>query len=316
MLGLILFVVGAWLGYLAFAHVQDRVDYLAPRARPRRCYERLRPAGAGAGSRWRPAAWSAPGLGQGSPTLIPYVGTDFIFAAFGEELGHVRRRRAAAALPGAGRARAARRRWSATDGFGKLLAIGLTTVIALQTFVIVGGVTRLIPLTGVPLPFVSYGGSSLVANFVMLALLVRVSRRGPGSRRGRRPPMDRQIRRLGIGVRRVVRRCCSRRSTYVQVFAADRIAEQPRERPARSSRSTRSSAARSSPRDGSGDPARRASGAERRAPVPARTTRRGRCTPASPATTRASTAAAGWSRRCNDYLSGARRSSPPRTSST
>ncbi len=178
--GVILFAAGAAIGYLAFSHVQLRVEYWLHALNPATVHEigygQLAQGWFGLAS----GGLVGSGLGQGSPTLIPYVGSDFIFAAFGEELGMV----GAAGLLllylvliGRGLRIAMER----TDAFGKLLATGLTTVVALQTFAIVGGVTRLIPLTGVPLPLVSYGGSSRVATFVMLALLVRVSS-GPWER--------------------------------------------------------------------------------------------------------------------------------------
>ena len=179
-LGLLLFAAGAYLGYLAFSHVQLRVDYWLHALDPQRVFDQ----GYGQIAQGQFALASGglvgTGLGRGSPSLIPYAATDFIFAALGEELGFFG---TAALLTlylgliGRGMRTALRR----TDAFGKLLAAGLTASIALQTFVIVGGVTRLIPLTGVTLPFVSYGGSSLVANFVILALLVRVSS-GPWER--------------------------------------------------------------------------------------------------------------------------------------
>jgi len=180
-LGIVLFVVGAWLGYLAFDHVQTRVDYwihaLDPAVVTGQGYFQLAQG-------WFALATGGivgTGIGQGSPTLIPYVGSDFIFAAFGEELGMVGAV-SLLLLYLVWIARGLRVAMERVDAFGKLLATGITTIIALQTFAIVAGVTRLIPLTGVPLPLVSYGGSSRVATFIMLALLVRVSA-GPRERR-------------------------------------------------------------------------------------------------------------------------------------
>jgi cell division protein FtsW (lipid II flippase) len=112
-------------------------------------------------------------LREGHP-IIPAAHTDLIYAVIVDEVGLFG---AVAVLVIAliFVARGFKTATLATDGFSKLLAAGLTAVLALQVFVIVGGVTKLIPLTGVTLPFVSYGGSSIVANLVLLALLLIVS---------------------------------------------------------------------------------------------------------------------------------------------
>ena len=183
-LGLVLFAIGAYVGYLAFSHVQVRVDAWLHAMDPKVVADQGYQLAQG----WFALATGGmvgTGLGQGSPTLIPYVGSDFILAAFGEELGML----GVAALlllylvlVGRGLRIAVER----TDGFEKLLAVGSTTLLGLQVFVIAGGVLRLIPLTGVPLPLVSYGGTSRVATAIVLALLVRTSA-GPWFR-ARRPP--------------------------------------------------------------------------------------------------------------------------------
>jgi cell division protein FtsW (lipid II flippase) len=122
------------------------------------------------------------GLGQGTytdadgNTLIPYLNTDFIYSALAQELGLI-------GICGfllvymLFAARGFRIALLAQDGFSKLLAVGLTFTFTLQVFIIIGGIVRLIPLTGITLPFVSYGGSSIVANFVLLAGLLLVSNR-------------------------------------------------------------------------------------------------------------------------------------------
>jgi len=126
--------------------------------------------------------WLGSGLGKGTFTttdghpLIPSVNTDFIYSALGQELGLI----GASALLLVFMlfvARGMKTALQVDDGFSKLLAAGLTFGFGLQTFIIVGGVLRIIPLTGITLPFVSYGGSSVVANFLVLAGLLLVSNR-------------------------------------------------------------------------------------------------------------------------------------------
>ena len=114
------------------------------------------------------------GLGLGDPTRIPYAHSDFIIASIGEELG-LTGVIAVIVLYGLIVERALRAALVCRDGFGKLMATGLAGVFALQVFVVIGGVLNLIPLTGLTTPFLSYGGSSLVANWVIVGLLLRIS---------------------------------------------------------------------------------------------------------------------------------------------
>lgn len=171
LLGGALFASGAFMGHRLFSHVQVRVStWIDPWADPQgKGYQLLQSLYAlGAGG------LAGTGLGLGSPQRIPNSATDFVFSAIGEELGlfgTVAIVITFLLLIGSG----FRIAIATSRPFAKLFAAGLTTILAIQSVLILGGVTRLIPLTGITLPFVSYGGSSLVANFVILALLLRIS---------------------------------------------------------------------------------------------------------------------------------------------
>jgi peptidoglycan glycosyltransferase len=171
LIGALLFAGGAVFAHSQFSHVQDRVDiWLDPWADPK---------GDGFQIVESQFAFSAggvtgTGINLGSPTRIPLAETDFIFAAIGEELGLVGASAVLLAfllMIGAGLRIALR----TEVPFERLLATGLTVLIGVQSFIIIAGVLRVLPLTGVTLPFVSYGGSSLIANYVLLALLLRIS---------------------------------------------------------------------------------------------------------------------------------------------
>jgi len=186
---LTLFIGGALIAYQLFDHVQVRVStWLDPWPEAKTDGYQIIQSWYAFGT----GGAMGTGLGLGNPDKIPNAATDFVYSAIGEELGLVGTLAVLAAfmlLVGS----AFRVAVDAQRLFPKLFAAGLATIVGLQTVIILGGVTRLIPLTGITLPFVSYGGSSLVANFVIVALLLRISdeaRRNPSDDRDVRTTRD------------------------------------------------------------------------------------------------------------------------------
>jgi len=175
-IGLSLFVGGAVLAWSMFSHVQARVTaWLDP-------FDAEVYAQSPGGSfqlvqglfGFANGGLLGTGIGQGRPQTVPYAESDFILATLGEEMG-LTGLLAVLLLYLVLVERGLRTGTAVRDGFGKLLAGGLAFAIALQCFVVAGGVLRVIPLTGLTMPFLAYGGSSLVANWMIVALLLRIS---------------------------------------------------------------------------------------------------------------------------------------------
>jgi cell division protein FtsW len=169
--GGVIVLVAGFAAYNTFDHVQRRIDaWLDPFAYSQdagyQTVQGLYAMGSG--------ALTGSGIGLGRPNLIPAAATDFIFAAVAEEMGLAGSLAVLAGfglLLAVGFGIAIRSR----DRFRKYMAGGLTIVLGLQAFIILAGVLRVLPITGLTLPFMSYGGSSLVANMVIVVLLLRIS---------------------------------------------------------------------------------------------------------------------------------------------
>ncbi|HEY0951124.1 FtsW/RodA/SpoVE family cell cycle protein [Nocardioides sp.] len=172
--GALMFAGGATAAYYLFPHVTERFDiWLHPfDYYGKNGDQAFQPVEAQFGMGW--GGLIGRGFGDGDPNRVPFAESDFIIAAIGEELG-LTAVIAVILLYGLIVERALRTALICRDGFGKLVSVGLGSIFALQVFVVVGGVTSLIPLTGLTTPFLSYGGSSLIANWVIVAILLRIS---------------------------------------------------------------------------------------------------------------------------------------------
>ena len=171
LIGLILVAVGGFGVYQVSAKIQDRVSHFVD---PLANYDSggYQLSQALFGMSW--GGVTGTGLGNGYPQNVPVAHSDFILAAFGEELGFVGLA-AIILLFAILIARGMNAAMQVRDSFGKLLASGLALTIAIQVFVVVAGISKMMPLTGLTTPFMSAGGSSLLANYILLAILLRIS---------------------------------------------------------------------------------------------------------------------------------------------